>query len=81
MPRCLHIYESGSQCIDESIPERDFCGDHEIGGFDDRLEDDVWRRVFRRFVAFILLIVFLVPLLHGLKRLYWGPPAAPVAVR
>ena len=24
MPRCLHIYDSGFQCIDETVPEGDF---------------------------------------------------------
>ncbi|HEX4999544.1 MAG TPA: hypothetical protein VFY29_15055 [Terriglobia bacterium] len=82
MPRCLHIYESGVQCVDESVPDGDFCGDHDVrsGGFD-HLEEDAWRRVFRRFVAFLLLVLFLIPLLYSLKSLYWGPPQSPVEAR
>ena len=80
MPRCLHIYDSGFQCVDETVPDADFCADHDVRSFE-RLEDPAWQRAFRRFVAFLLLIAFLIPLFYTLKNLYWDAPAAPVEAR
>jgi hypothetical protein len=81
MPRCLHIYDSGTQCIDESIPEGDFCPDHSETITFDRLDEDAWRKAFRRLVALLLLLIFLIPLLYSLRNLYWGPPGDPVEAR
>ena len=74
MPRCLHIYDSGFQCVDESVDFTDFCGDHQkIIPFETAVESG-WQKIFLRFVALILLIMFLVPLVYTLRNLYVGPP-------
>ena len=76
MPRCLHIFDSGFQCIDEALDPTDFCEAHQkILAFDpQRLEDSWWRKAFLRLVALLLLIVFLIPLVYSLRDLYFGPP-------
>jgi hypothetical protein len=75
MPRCLHIYDAGFQCIDEALDPTEFCESHQkVVAFDSRMEDSPWRKAFLRFVALILLLMFLLPLLHSLRNLYWGPP-------
>jgi hypothetical protein len=76
MPRCLHIFESGFQCIGETLDSSDFCEAHQkVVAFEsERLEDPPWRKLFFRFVALILLLLFLVPLFYTLRDLYLGPP-------
>ena len=75
MPRCLHIYDSGFQCVDEAVDLTDFCGDHQkIIPFESAAESG-WQKIFFRFVALILLIMFLIPLVYTLRNLYVGPPA------
>ena len=75
MPRCLHIYDSGFQCVDEAVDLTDFCGDHQkIIQFESAAESG-WQKIFFRFVALILLIMFLIPLVYTLRNLYVGPPA------
>ena len=41
----------------------------------ERLQDSLWRKAFIRFVAFLLLLLFLIPLYYTLRDLYLGPPA------
>jgi hypothetical protein len=75
MARCLHIYDSGFQCVGENVDETDFCEAHQkIVSFETELEDSGWRKTFFRFVALILLLLFLIPLYYTLKELYIGPP-------
>ena len=76
MPRCLHIFDSGFQCIDESVDTTDFCEAHQkvVSIEEERLQDSVWRKAFIRFVALLLLLLFLIPLYYTLRDLYLGPP-------
>ena len=76
MPRCLHVFESGFQCIDEAVDSTECCEAHQkVVAFEpDRLEDSVWRKSFLRFVALVLLLMFLIPLFYTLRDLYLGPP-------
>jgi hypothetical protein len=75
MPRCLHIFESGFQCIGETVDPTDFCDAHQkVVAFEtDRLEDSGWRKAFLRLVALVLLLLFLIPLYYTLRELYLGP--------
>ena len=70
------MFDSGFQCIDEAIEPTGFCEAHQkVVAFEvERLEDSVWRKLLFRFVAFILLLLFLIPLFYTLKDLYIGPP-------
>ena len=76
MPRCLHIFGSGFQCISETMDPTDFCEAHQkvVAFQSERLEDSIWRKVFLRFVALLLLLMFLIPLFYTLRALYLGPP-------
>ena len=76
MPRCLHIFDSGFQCISEAMDPTDFCDAHQkVVAFEsERLEEPAWRKVFLRFVALVLLLLFLIPLFYTLRDLYLGPP-------
>jgi hypothetical protein len=74
MPRCLHIFDSGFQCIDEAVEPTGFCDAHQKVVAFERLEDSVWRKLFFRFIAFILLLLFLIPFFYTLRDLYVGPP-------
>ena len=76
MPRCLHIFESGFQCISECMEATDFCEVHQkvVAFQSERLEDHGWRKTFLRFVALVLLLMFLLPLFYTLRDLYFGPP-------
>jgi hypothetical protein len=76
MPRCLHIFDSGFQCISESLEETDFCEAHQkVVPFEsERLHESMWRKTLLRFVALVLLLMFLIPLLYTLRDLYYGPP-------
>ena len=76
MPRCLHIFESGFQCMSETMEPTDFCESHQkvVAFQSERLEDSGWRKVFLRFVALVLLLMFLIPLFYSLRDLYLGPP-------
>ena len=76
MPRCLHIFDSGFQCISETVDPTDFCEAHQkvIAFESERLEDSGWRKAFLRFVALLLLLMFLIPLFYTLRDLYFGPP-------
>jgi hypothetical protein len=75
MARCLHIFDSGFQCISETLSPTDFCEAHQkVVAFEpERLEDSSWRKIFLRFVAFVLLLLFLIPLFYTLRDLYVGP--------
>ena len=77
MARCLHIYDNGFQCVDETVDPTDFCESHQkVVAFESELMEESWgRKAVLRFVAFVLLLMFLVPLLYTLKNLYWGQPA------
>lgn len=76
MPRCLHIYDAGFQCISETLEPTDFCESHQkVVAFEsERLQESPWRKAVLRFVALVLLLMFLIPLLYSLRNLYWGPP-------
>ena len=76
MSRCLHIFDSGFQCVSETVESTDFCEAHQkVVAFDsERLEDSIWRKSFFRLIAFFLLLMFLIPLFYTLRDLYLGPP-------
>jgi hypothetical protein len=68
------MYESGFQCVEETLEPTGFCEAHQKVLLFERLEDSAWRKAVVRFVAFILLLVlFLIPVLYTLKDLYNGP--------
>jgi len=69
------MFESGFQCISETVEPTDFCEAHQkVVAFEsERLEESLWRKVLLRFVALILLLLFLIPLFYTLKDLYLGP--------
>jgi hypothetical protein len=75
MPRCLHIFDSGFQCIGETIAPTDFCEAHQkVVAFEsENIDDSSWRKTVLRFVAFVLLLMFLIPLFYTLRDLYVGP--------
>ena len=54
----------------------DFCEAHQkVVAFEsERLEDSIWRKLFFRLVALVLLLMFLIPLFYTLRDLYLGPP-------
>ena len=76
MSRCLHIFESGFQCISETMDPTDFCESHQkvVAIQSERLEDSIVRKVFLRFIALVLLLMFLIPLFYSFRELYLGPP-------
>ena len=76
MPRCLHMFDSGFQCVSEALETTDFCEAlQKVVAFEsDRLQDSLWRKTLLRFVALILLLMFLIPLFYTLRDLYFGPP-------
>src|SRR5438034_10323417 len=76
MPRCLHMFDSGFQCISESMEPSDFCEAHQkvVMLESERLEDSIWRKTLLRFVALVLLLMFLIPLFYTLSELFLGPP-------
>ena len=76
MPRCLHMFDSGFQCISESLESTDFCEAHQkvVPLESERLEVSIWRKILLRFVALVLLLLFLIPLFYTLRDLYFGPP-------
>jgi len=57
VPRCLHIYDSGFQCLSEALDATDFCDSHQkvVALESERLEEPPWRKTFLRFVALVLL--------------------------
>ena len=69
------MFDSGFQCISETVESTDFCEAHQkVVAFEsERLQDSGWRKVFLRFVAFVLLLMFLIPLFYTLRNLYIGP--------
>jgi hypothetical protein len=75
MARCLHIFGSGFQCVDEALDSTDFCEAHQkVVAFEsERLEDPWWRKIVIRVVALVLLLMFLIPLYYTLRDLYLGP--------
>jgi hypothetical protein len=54
----------------------EFCESHQkVVAFEsDRVEDSTWRKALIRFVALVLLVMFLIPLFYTLRDLYLGPP-------
>jgi hypothetical protein len=70
------MFDSGFQCIDETLEPTDFCEAHQkVVAFQmERLEDPIWRKALLRFVALVLLLMFLIPLFYTLRDLYFGPP-------
>jgi hypothetical protein len=75
MPRCLHIFDSGFQCVSETVESTDFCEAHQkvVALDSERLEDSIWRKAFFRLIALVLLLMFLIPLFYTLRDLYLGP--------
>jgi hypothetical protein len=79
MPRCVHIYGSGIQCIDENIDPTEFCEAHQkvVAFQSERLEESWIRKSVMRVVALVvLLVMFLVPIYYTLKTLWARPVAA-----
>ena len=68
------MYDSGFQCIGESLESTDFCEAHQKVVAFVPLEESIWRKAVLRFVALILLLVFLIPLFYTLREWYFGPP-------
>jgi hypothetical protein len=70
------MYDSGFQCISESLEPTDFCEAHQkvVMLESERLDDSIWRKALLRFVALVLLLMFLIPLFYTLRDLYLGPP-------
>ena len=70
------MFESGFQCISETLEPTDFCEAHQkVVSLDaERLEEPFWRKTLLRFVALVLLLMFLIPLFYTLRDLYFGPP-------
>ena len=54
----------------------DFCESHQkvVAIQSERLVESGWRKAFLRFVAVVLLLIFLIPLFYTLRDLYLGPP-------
>jgi hypothetical protein len=81
MARCLHIFDSGFQCVDETLDPTDFCEAHQKIIPFERLEgvENPWRKFVIRLVAFVLLMSLLIPLFYSLRSslrsLYRGTPA------
>jgi hypothetical protein len=69
------MYESGLQCVDETVDSTEFCDAHQKVVSFEPAEESVWRKAFFRLVALVLLILFLIPLLYTLRNLYSAPPA------
>jgi hypothetical protein len=70
------MFDSGFQCISEALEPTDFCEAHQrvVQLESERLEHSLWRKTLLRFVAFVLLLMFLIPLFYTLRDLYFGPP-------
>jgi len=68
------MFDSGFQCDSEAMDGMDFCDAHQRVVMFERLEDSPWRQIFLRFVALLLLILFLIPLVYTIRELYLGPP-------
>lgn len=75
MPRCLHMNESGLQCLDETLESSDFCEYHQKDIAFPPLQDSPWRKAVLRFVALVLLLLFLIPFVSSLRKLYSSGPA------
>jgi hypothetical protein len=69
------MYDSGFQCVDETLDSSDFCESHQKIVAFPPLEDHPMRKAVMRFVALLLLLLFLIPLLFSLRNLYLGQPA------
>ena len=74
MLRCNHIYDSGFQCEAEALGNTSLCGVHQKVVAVESLDGPRWRKLILRFVALILLIMFLLPIAYTLKNLYLVPP-------
>jgi hypothetical protein len=73
MARCAHIYDSGFQCVDETVAPTELCSTHQRVVAFESLADSPWRKIVLRVVAFVLLLLLLVPVFYTLKNLHWGP--------
>jgi len=69
------MYESGFQCIGESIEPTEFCEAHQRIVDFESLQDSPLRKTLYRVIALILLFLFLLPFIYTLRNLYLGPPA------
>ena len=77
MFRCAHLYESGAQCSLDVLEGSDFCPDHQPDvPYDDDLGDHPVRKLVARFVALLLLLIFLIPFYYTLRAVYLEFPIA-----
>jgi len=69
------MFNSGFQCVSETLAATDFCEAHQkvVALDSERLQESGWRKIFVRFVAFLMLLMFLIPLFYTLRDLYLGP--------
>ena len=74
MKRCFHLYRNGWQCQTEALPGSGFCEDHISEVEFERLQYGSTRKLALRVVAFILLLMFLIPFYYTLKSLYRNQP-------
>jgi hypothetical protein len=74
MPRCLHMYDSGFQCIDEALDPTEFCEAHQKIVDFETLQDSPARKLVYRLIALVLLILFLLPFIYTVRNLYLSPP-------
>lgn len=70
------MFDSGFQCISETVESTDFCEAHQrVVEFEpEQLRDSILRKMALRFIALVLLLMFLIPLFYTLRDLYLGPP-------
>lgn len=61
MPPCLHLDTHGRRCPREADEGGNFCAEHGPLGADGREPPDL-RRMGLRLAAFVLLVIFLLPL-------------------
>ena len=69
------MYQSGFQCIEDSVDSSDFCDSHQRVVAFEPLTDSPWRKILFRLIALVLLLLFLIPFVYTLRTLYFGPPA------
>jgi len=69
------MYESGFQCVGEALDPTEFCDAHQKIVDFEVLQDSPLRKFFYRLIAFILLLLFLLPFIYTIRTLYLGTPA------
>ena len=81
MPRCIHLHDGGTQCVSEVLTGREFCEDHGLTGpgYSLGTEEAIerpFRKVLLRVVAFLLLLLLLIPFYRVVRVLYSLPLSA-----